>query len=670
MEPSVVDYPHNGGHDDLCSRCKALGIVSLFGKCIDQGKDQDCAVTELDSPQFWLAQGCDFCNFLLEIWESLHGSTIRPGSQDRLAAYSTNYLGRQDQKPGRRIKDCYADVEDTTVLGLARSHGHGSLHLHRDLGYIQLVPDDAATASLKLRPRVLAQDIVSYRTILEWLGLCLLHHHEECGQSNSMHPAGLYLIDCWDLRVVRAPPSCRYVALSYVWGATATAAHDSSGQICLEDLPRTIRHAIIVTRSLGLNFLWVDRHCIRENDKAHRVRQIRQMHRIYEQAYLTIIAATGVNADSGLPGVDRQPRLPQPQVQIGSSRLVSTLPFVESELQQSVWRRRAWTFQEGRLSRRRLIFTDRQVYFECLRSHACEAIDDPTSFRNVAYWRQWRRGPAGRHFQLGPAGVFSSDVVQKLNSVLDDINDYSAKELSQESDALDAITGVLQKYTEVAQIHFHWGMPYYFDPLPESRHYITAAIASLVVTRHDPDRRPDFPSWSWVGWKRSHLGSEGTSTWRYPLCPSIAIHVELLAGSIVPWTQFVRDLQTPSRFLHIAGPTMDVTLTVNPSPYRADLRAEVKGTCRWESLWLELTFRWHRWSGSTEADVRESSKRQGPCILIQEYQYPGRFHFVALEKCGEWYEIAGVAKVERHTGMFEVATALAPLLPRRTFRIG
>lgn len=118
----------------------------------------------------------------------------------------------------------------------------------------------------------------------------------------------------------------------------------------MDNLPRTIRHTIIVTRSLGLNFLWVDRHCIRDNDQAHIAQQIRQMHRIYEQAYLTVIAATGVDADSGLPGVDGQPRLTQPQVQIGSPLLVSTLPFAESELQRTVWCRRAWTFQEGMLS--------------------------------------------------------------------------------------------------------------------------------------------------------------------------------------------------------------------------------------------------------------------------------------------------------------------------------
>jgi hypothetical protein len=32
------------------------------------------------------------------------------------------------------------------------------------------------------------------------------------------------------------------------------------------------------------------------------------------------------------------------------------------------------TYQEGLLSRRRLVFTHTQVYFQCLKTHACECI--------------------------------------------------------------------------------------------------------------------------------------------------------------------------------------------------------------------------------------------------------------------------------------------------------
>jgi Heterokaryon incompatibility protein (HET) len=94
---------------------------------------------------------------------------------------------------------------------------------------------------------------------------------------------------------------------------------------------------------------------------------------IHEEADFTIVAAAGSGASYGLPGVRSTPRKPQPKFKLESgSVLVSTLRDPSREILELEWYTRGWTYQEGILSNRRLVFTDHQVYWECL----CMAIHD------------------------------------------------------------------------------------------------------------------------------------------------------------------------------------------------------------------------------------------------------------------------------------------------------
>lgn len=76
-------------------------------------------------------------------------------------------------------------------------------------------------------------------------------------------------------------------ALSYVWGrkpqrllltAEKEPRLSKPGAICNNNVSQTIDDAIEVTKSLGLNYLWVDAICIRQGetpqDKRDRTEQI------------------------------------------------------------------------------------------------------------------------------------------------------------------------------------------------------------------------------------------------------------------------------------------------------------------------------------------------------------------------------------------------------------
>ena len=170
------------------------------------------------------------------------------------------------------------------------------------------------------------------------------------------------LIDCHTHQVVTADHA-DYVALSYVWGPTEDC-HEFSEQLPAT-LPWTIEDAITVTQNLGLRYIWIDRYCINQKQKGHAYLHMSQMDLIYQNAIVTIVAAAGKNPSYGLPGVSRRERRPQLRARIRSTVFINHWPNTQSLVADSYWASRGWTFQEALLSRRRLVFTDEQVYFEC-----------------------------------------------------------------------------------------------------------------------------------------------------------------------------------------------------------------------------------------------------------------------------------------------------------------
>jgi hypothetical protein len=142
--------------------------------------------------------------------------------------------------------------------------------------------------------------------------------------------------------------------LSYVWGDVPnfrlTKANMrellivGSIEAVWDMLPRTIRNAIDLTNSLGLHYLWVDALCLLQNDHEDLQLGVSVMDYIYEWSLLTIIAASGHNADAGLPGVHEGSRKVSElalDVKIGISLGVYT--GFEQLLKYSVYNSRAWT---------------------------------------------------------------------------------------------------------------------------------------------------------------------------------------------------------------------------------------------------------------------------------------------------------------------------------------
>lgn len=174
-----------------------------------------------------------------------------------------------------------------------------------------------------------------------------------------------------------------YAALSYCWGGPQERATTGPNypaylkSIDLQTLPQTLQDAVFVTRKLGLKYLWVDSLCIIQDSEKHKVHEIGKMERIYSNAYVTISASSAKNCHEGFLE-SREPRKRPLTITIpftcenGDIGSVLLVPCDHKRSKESEYKpapqpvdHRAWAFQENFLSRRILLFTDRQLFWVC-----------------------------------------------------------------------------------------------------------------------------------------------------------------------------------------------------------------------------------------------------------------------------------------------------------------
>lgn len=254
------------------------------------------------------------------------------------------------------------------------------------------------------------------------------------------------------------------------------------------------------------------------------MRHIEIMSKIYQGAWVSIVALDAQNANSGIARTGRRATgeaaaTRTSTVQLTCTwkerRLMSLQPTLSQQVARSTWQTRAWTYQEAILSPRCLFFTAAQVYFECNTAQCCESIDESDSsyhsFRAEERVKMlngwacygWTQNALGagvlrnplvatrfedRHMREKHRGERYGDLVEC----------YSAKHMSYDADALNAFQAILGQLSDGGfERGFFWGLP--VEMLPQ---------ALLWQHRSDAKRRLEFPSWSWAGW-RGELFSAG-----------------------------------------------------------------------------------------------------------------------------------------------------------------
>lgn len=91
-------------------------------------------------------------------------------------------------------------------------------------------------------------------------------------------------------------------------------------------------------------------NCTIQDDLDHRSNQIKNMHKVYENALLTLVIVSGDRADAGIPGIDgRLPRIQQARwlYRRWSQHeyvLFAGMLNIKDIIKESAWAKRGWTY--------------------------------------------------------------------------------------------------------------------------------------------------------------------------------------------------------------------------------------------------------------------------------------------------------------------------------------
>lgn len=179
--------------------------------------------------------------------------------------------------------------------------------------------------------------------------------------------------------------ACVYVALSYCWG-TDLGHHNTTTLNIADRLNKgfqlnlqsaTVQDAVVVSRNIGIRFLWVDSICIIQDNSGDKLIEISRMDQIYQHANLLISATRAAVANEGfLHDIDPE--------YLDFAELEFALPFrycYQGENGRVVLERwfkdrgdlvpqpihdRCWTMQEHLLSKRILAFGKTGLSWHCL----------------------------------------------------------------------------------------------------------------------------------------------------------------------------------------------------------------------------------------------------------------------------------------------------------------
>ena len=293
-------------------------------------------------------------------------------------------------------------------------------------------------SSFEICPEPLTSPMAS--KIRGWIDECTEFHNEciEYSTNKAFVPKRLINLK-GRCRLESAESPVRYAALSYCWGPIEQPSTTKSNvalrykEFQYRELPQTLQDAILVTRMLGLDYLWIDAVCIVQDDRDEWASEAAKMGDIYSMAHVVLAATAANSATEGfLRPRDRLQKItslvdPENLFTI-NARVVDTHDKNnrDTQLEKQPLSKRGWALQERALACRTVHFLRDEVFFECKSSAICEC---------------------GHHHSDRP-----DDRTYRITNVEYDefnvhtwillVKDFTKRSLTQPDDALPALSGI------------------------------------------------------------------------------------------------------------------------------------------------------------------------------------------------------------------------------------
>ncbi|KAH8891209.1 hypothetical protein GQ53DRAFT_823841 [Thozetella sp. PMI_491] len=345
--------------------------------------------------------------------------------------------------------------------------------------------DPAATKLSSRTPNASPESDAGFRQAKAWLEECVTSHGSECGSAiEAALPAYVIDVSGSELRLHKAAPGERghYVALTYHRGGerrsrtTSANLDERLSGFSVECLPKAFKDAVTTTQNLGLRYLWIDAVCVPQGSDADMAAKAPQLAGVYNDAYVTISAASCDSADSSflesaadpvtglwknmvpmkfpIPHQDAktvEDTINMPKQSIGIVWLLDEDPALAPTFADPI-ASDPWSLQERLLSRRLLSY-GRWPTWRCNKS----------TLSDGGFFLEPKSGPSERRLlrtlarePTGSADLFTT--VQIHKRWYEVLNQYSKSELAVASDRLPAIGGIAAEISRVTGATYQAGL--------------------------------------------------------------------------------------------------------------------------------------------------------------------------------------------------------------------
>jgi hypothetical protein len=328
-----------------------------------------------------------------------------------------------------------------------------------------------------------------------------------------------------------------YATLSHIWGTDPSYQLtlkennliELQGGVLLTYLPKIFREAAILTRLLGLHYLWIDSMCIMQDSQSDWKHEANKMAFIYSNAACNLAHPfppnhtdrSPENPKESLPCVLRTATESSPGLYVSSNR--------GEQLRRHDWRNishwplcsRAWILQEQLLSPRTIFFGHHNLMWEC----ATETIDEHLSRVSVRAPSKW----------ILYNMLQGRDCIAEWEKI---INHYRSRQLTQARDRLIAFAGIARAAHEMTAMTYLAGL--WSERLVESLLWSIDRDSSKSGCDEDTLEAVvnTVPSWSWFS-----VPIDFQSTFAFPL---IRHKSTLLRTQSVVYTSVLLSFQWPS----------------------------------------------------------------------------------------------------------------------------